>query len=97
MDAIGLALVSAALFGAMPVAVRFGYARADVPAPAVVVLYMNLATFAVLVVAALFGVLLLSERLGWAGWLGCAVMLTGIVLAEPAAASVLRRLVPGRP
>jgi drug/metabolite transporter (DMT)-like permease len=46
--------------------------------------------------AALFGVLLLSERLGRAGWLGCAVMLTGIVLAEPAAASVLRRLVPGR-
>jgi drug/metabolite transporter (DMT)-like permease len=47
--------------------------------------------------AALFGVLLLSERLGWAGWAGCAVMLTGIVLAEPAAASVLRRLVPARP
>ena len=46
--------------------------------------------------AALFGVLLLSERLGWAGWLGCAVMLAGIVLAEPAAASVLRRLVPAR-
>ena len=46
--------------------------------------------------AALFGVLLLSERLGWVGWLGCAVMLTGIVLAEPAAASVLRRLVPAR-
>jgi drug/metabolite transporter (DMT)-like permease len=46
--------------------------------------------------AALFGVLLLSERLGWAGWLGCAVMLAGIVLAEPAAASVLRRLVPPR-
>ena len=46
--------------------------------------------------AALFGVLLLSERLGWAGWTGCAVMLTGIVLAEPAAASVLRRLVPAR-
>ena len=46
--------------------------------------------------AALFGVLLLSETLGWAGWLGCAVMLTGIVLAEPAAASVLRRLVPAR-
>ena len=52
MDAIGLALVSAALFGAMPVAVRFGYARAHVPAPAVVVLYMNLATFGVLAVAA---------------------------------------------
>ena len=46
--------------------------------------------------AALFGVLLLSERLGWAGWLGCAVMLTGIVLAEPAAASSLRRFVPAR-
>jgi drug/metabolite transporter (DMT)-like permease len=46
--------------------------------------------------AALFGVLLLSERLGWAGWAGCAVMLAGIVLAEPAAASVLRRLVPVR-
>ena len=46
--------------------------------------------------AALFGVLLLSERLGWAGWLGCAVMLAGILLAEPAAASVLRRLVPPR-
>jgi drug/metabolite transporter (DMT)-like permease len=46
--------------------------------------------------AALFGVLLLSESLGWAGWLGCTVMLTGIVLAEPAAASALRRLVPAR-
>ena len=37
--------------------------------------------------AALFGVLLLSERLGWAGWAGCAVMLAGILLAEPAAAA----------
>jgi drug/metabolite transporter (DMT)-like permease len=46
--------------------------------------------------AALFGVLLLSEQLGWAGWAGCAVMLAGIVLAEPAAASTLRRLVPAR-
>ena len=46
--------------------------------------------------AALFGVLLLSERLGWAGWAGCAVMLTGILLAEPAAAGTLRRLVPTR-
>ena len=43
--------------------------------------------------AALFGVLLLSERLGWAGWAGCVVMLTGILLAEPAAAATLRRLV----
>jgi len=44
----------------------------------------------------LFGVLLLSESLGWAGWAGCAVMLAGILLAEPAAAGVLRRLVPAR-
>lgn len=46
--------------------------------------------------AALFGVALLSERLGWLGWTGCAVMLAGILLAEPAAAATLRRLV-GRP
>jgi drug/metabolite transporter (DMT)-like permease len=46
--------------------------------------------------AALFGVLLLSETLGWAGWAGCAVMLAGILLAEPASASVLRRLAPAR-
>jgi len=45
--------------------------------------------------AALFGVVLLSERLGWAGWTGCAVMLAGIVLAEPAAAAALRRLAAG--
>jgi drug/metabolite transporter (DMT)-like permease len=46
--------------------------------------------------AALFGVLLADEVLGWAGWAGCAVMLTGIVLAEPAAAATLRRMVPAR-
>jgi drug/metabolite transporter (DMT)-like permease len=46
--------------------------------------------------AALFGVLLADEYLGWLGWSGCAVMLAGIVLAEPAAAQVLRRLVPAR-
>jgi drug/metabolite transporter (DMT)-like permease len=46
--------------------------------------------------AALFGVLLLSEKLGLAGWTGCAVMLAGILLAEPAAAAALRRLVPAR-
>ena len=43
--------------------------------------------------AALFGVVLLSERLGVAGWAGCGVMLAGILLAEPAAAATLRRLV----
>jgi drug/metabolite transporter (DMT)-like permease len=42
--------------------------------------------------AALFGVLLADEVLGWVGVLGCAVMLAGIVLAEPAAANALRRL-----
>src|SRR5471032_168621 len=34
--------------------------------------------------SALFGVLLIGERLGWAGWTGCAVILAGIALAEPA-------------
>jgi len=42
--------------------------------------------------AALFGVLLLSERLGVLGWAGCGVMLAGILFAEPAAESALRRL-----
>ena len=46
--------------------------------------------------AALFGVLLADEVLGWAGWLGCAVMMAGILLAEPAAAATLRRLAAGR-
>jgi drug/metabolite transporter (DMT)-like permease len=46
--------------------------------------------------AALFGVLLADEILGWAGWLGCGIMLAGIVLAEPAAAAALRRFVPRR-
>jgi drug/metabolite transporter (DMT)-like permease len=46
--------------------------------------------------AALFGVLLADETLGWAGAAGCAVMLAGIILAEPAAADVLRRLVGRR-
>jgi drug/metabolite transporter (DMT)-like permease len=43
--------------------------------------------------AAFFGVLLLDERLGWSGWTGCFVILAGIVLAEPAAADTLVRLV----
>ena len=46
--------------------------------------------------AALFGVLLADDRLGWVGWTGCAVMLSGIVLAEPAAANALRRLLVAR-
>jgi drug/metabolite transporter (DMT)-like permease len=43
--------------------------------------------------AGLFGYLLAGDRLGWLGWGGCALILAGIVLAEPAAAAVLRRLV----
>ena len=43
--------------------------------------------------AALFGVLLADEVLGWQGWLGCAVIMAGILVAEPAAAGALRSLV----
>ena len=41
--------------------------------------------------AAFFGVLLADEVLGWAGWLGCGVMMAGTLVAEPAAAATLRR------
>jgi drug/metabolite transporter (DMT)-like permease len=44
------------------------------------------------VFAGLFGYWLSGDRLGWLGWGGCAAILGGIVLAEPAAASALRRL-----
>jgi drug/metabolite transporter (DMT)-like permease len=43
--------------------------------------------------AGLFGYLLAGDRLGWLGWSGCGLIFAGIVLAEPAAADVLRRLV----
>ena len=42
--------------------------------------------------AALFGVVLADEVLGVAGWIGCAVMMAGILVAEPAAVASLRRL-----
>jgi drug/metabolite transporter (DMT)-like permease len=42
--------------------------------------------------AALAGVLLADEILGWIGWIGCGVTMAGILVAEPAAASALRRL-----
>jgi drug/metabolite transporter (DMT)-like permease len=45
------------------------------------------------VFAGLFGYLLDDDRLGWLGWGGCALILGGIVLAEPPAAATLRRLV----
>jgi len=43
--------------------------------------------------AGLFGFWLAGDRLGVLGWGGCAVILAGIVVAEPEAARTLRRLV----
>jgi drug/metabolite transporter (DMT)-like permease len=48
------------------------------------------------VFAGLFGYVLENDRLGWFGWGGCALILAGIVLAEPAAADLLRTA-SGRP
>jgi drug/metabolite transporter (DMT)-like permease len=45
------------------------------------------------VFTAIFGFWLAGDRLGWIGWAGCAVIMAGILLAEPAAANTLRRLV----
>ena len=45
------------------------------------------------VFAGLFGYALAGDRLGALGWAGCALIMAGIVLAEPAAARTLRRLV----
>jgi drug/metabolite transporter (DMT)-like permease len=45
--------------------------------------------------AAFFGFTLAGDRLGAAGWIGCAVIMAGIVVAEPTTAAVLRRLVAG--
>jgi drug/metabolite transporter (DMT)-like permease len=44
------------------------------------------------VFAGLFGYVLAGDRLGWLGWGGCAVILAGIVVAEPSAVATLRRL-----
>ena len=48
------------------------------------------------VFAGLFGYLLAGDRLGALGFAGCAAIFAGIVVAEPAAAATLRRVV-GRP
>lgn len=45
------------------------------------------------VFAGVFGYALAGDRLGALGWTGCAVILAGIAVAEPAAAETLRRLV----
>ena len=42
--------------------------------------------------AGLFGYTLAGDRLGLAGWGGCAVIMAGIVVAEPAAGDVLTGL-----
>jgi drug/metabolite transporter (DMT)-like permease len=46
--------------------------------------------------AGLFGFLLAGDRLGLLGWAGCALIMAGIVVAEPAAARALARLVRRR-
>ncbi len=46
--------------------------------------------------AGFFGFVLDGDRLGWLGWGGCAAILAGIALAEPAAARTLARLVSRR-
>jgi drug/metabolite transporter (DMT)-like permease len=45
------------------------------------------------VFAGVFGFWLAGDRLGAVGWAGCAVIMAGIVVAEPEAARTLRRLV----
>jgi drug/metabolite transporter (DMT)-like permease len=48
------------------------------------------------VFAGIFGYWLAGDRLGWLGWGGCAVIVAGIAVAEPAAAATLLRLVARR-
>jgi drug/metabolite transporter (DMT)-like permease len=48
------------------------------------------------VFAGLFGFWLAGDRLGAVGWAGCAVIMAGIVVAEPEAGLTLRRLVGRR-
>jgi drug/metabolite transporter (DMT)-like permease len=45
------------------------------------------------VFAAVFGITLAGDRLGALGWSGCAAIMGGILLAEPAAADALRKVV----
>jgi drug/metabolite transporter (DMT)-like permease len=48
------------------------------------------------VFAGIFGYALAGDRLGLLGWTGCAVILSGIAVAEPGAARALARLVRAR-
>ena len=45
------------------------------------------------VFAGIFGFWLAGDRLGALGWGGCALIMAGILVAEPEAARTLRRLV----
>jgi drug/metabolite transporter (DMT)-like permease len=47
--------------------------------------------------AGIFGYALAGDRLGLRGWGGCALILGGIVLSEPAAAGILARLTRREP
>ena len=49
------------------------------------------------VFTAVFGFALAGDRLGALAWLGCALIMLGILLAEPAAAAALARLLRRRP
>jgi drug/metabolite transporter (DMT)-like permease len=49
------------------------------------------------VFAALFGYTLAGDRLGALGWAGCALIMSGILLAEPAAGRALRRAIGRSP
>jgi drug/metabolite transporter (DMT)-like permease len=49
------------------------------------------------VFAGIFGFWLAGDRLGAVGWTGCALIMAGILVAEPEAARTLRRLVGRRP
>jgi drug/metabolite transporter (DMT)-like permease len=44
------------------------------------------------VFAAIFGVTLAGDRLGWLGWGGCAVIMGGILIAEPSSGRALRAI-----
>jgi drug/metabolite transporter (DMT)-like permease len=46
--------------------------------------------------AAIFGIWLAGDRLGLPAWAGAALIMAGIVVSEPSAADVLRRLLPRR-
>ena len=48
------------------------------------------------VFAGIFGYALAGDRLGALGWAGCAVIMSGIVVSEPGAATTLARLVRAR-